>query len=101
MMDVELVIVPDPQALAREAAQRFTSLAVDAVESRGRFSVALSGGSTPGALYRLLAEEPYQSHVPWAQVHLFWAAAPDLNMRPPSPLPGGRENGGPACPRRR
>jgi 6-phosphogluconolactonase len=72
-MDAELVIVPDADALARESAQRLADLAREAVESRGRFSVALSGGSTPGALYRLLAEEPYRSQILWKQVHLFWA----------------------------
>ena len=73
MIDAELVIAPDPQALASEAAQRIARLARDAAGSRGRFSLALSGGSTPGVLYRLLAEEPYRSQVPWAQTHLFWA----------------------------
>jgi len=71
--DAELDIVPDAEALARDAAQRFAGLAREAVGSRGRFSVALSGGSTPGALYRLLAEEPYRSQVAWTQAHLFWA----------------------------
>jgi 6-phosphogluconolactonase len=73
VMGAELVIVPDAAALACEAAQRLAGLAQEAVESRGRFSVALSGGSTPGTLYRLLAEEPYRSQILWAQVHLFWA----------------------------
>ncbi len=73
VIDAELVIVPDPRALACEAAQRVSGLARQAAGSRGRFSLALSGGSTPGALYRLLAEEPYRSHIPWSQVHLFWA----------------------------
>lgn len=72
VINPERVTVPDPQDLAREAAQRFTSLAREAAASRGRFSVALSGGSTPGALYRLLAREPYQGQIPWEQVHLFW-----------------------------
>lgn len=72
MMDAEIVVMPDPEALAREAVQRFNKLALEAVESRGRFSVALSGGSTPEALYRLLAEEPYRGQIPWEQVHLFW-----------------------------
>jgi len=63
---------PDPEALAREAAQRFIYLAREAVDSRGRFSIALSGGSTPAALYKLLAEEPYRAKIPWTQVHLFW-----------------------------
>jgi len=73
VIDAELVIVPDSQALACEAAQRLADLARKATESRGRFSVALSGGSTPSPLYRLLTEEPYRSQIPWAQVDLFWA----------------------------
>jgi len=76
------------EALAREAAQRFTDLAREAVDSRGRFSVALSGGSTPSALYGLLTEERYRAQIPWAQVHLFWGDErcvppdhPDSNYR--------------------
>jgi 6-phosphogluconolactonase len=68
----ELVIVSDAASVAREAAERLTLLACEAVEVRGRFSLVLSGGSTPGALYRMLAAESYGSQVPWAGVHLFW-----------------------------
>ncbi|MFN2244299.1 MAG: 6-phosphogluconolactonase [Anaerolineae bacterium] len=71
-MDANVVVLPDPGALAHEAARRFVALAREAAESRGRFSAALSGGSTPGGLYRLLAEEPYSVQVPWDAVHLFW-----------------------------
>jgi 6-phosphogluconolactonase len=71
-MDAEITVVSDPEALAREAAQCFKRLVLEAAGSRGRFSVALSGGSTPGALYRLLAEEPYRGRIPWEDVHLFW-----------------------------
>lgn len=69
----EILVVPDAQALAREAARRCAGLACEAAERRERFCAALSGGTTPGALYRLLAEEPYRSNIPWTQVHLFWA----------------------------
>lgn len=72
-MDAEIVVVPDEEALAHEAARRFTALADEGVNSRGRASVALSGGSTPGRLFSLLAEEPYCSQLPWEQLHLFWA----------------------------
>jgi 6-phosphogluconolactonase len=71
-MDAEIVIVPDLEALSHEAARRFVALSREAAGSRGRFSVALSGGSTPGKLYCLLAEEPYRAQIPWAEVHLFW-----------------------------
>jgi 6-phosphogluconolactonase len=79
--DVDIVLVSDPEALAREAAGRFTDLALEAVEGRGRFSAALSGGSTPGLLYRQLAEDPYRSQIPWKGVHLFWG---DERCVPPS-----------------
>ncbi|MFC2029695.1 6-phosphogluconolactonase [Chloroflexota bacterium] len=71
-MDAEIIVIADAGKLAHEAARRFTNLAREAVESRGRFSVALSGGSTPGTLYGLLAGAPYREQVPWGKVHLFW-----------------------------
>ena len=72
MGDSRIVVLPDSEALAHEAARRFQRLATQAVAERGRFSAALSGGSTPGALYRLLAGEPYGEQIPWEGVHLFW-----------------------------
>jgi len=84
----EIVVVPAAAALAEEAARRFAARAEAAVAAWGRFSVALSGGTTPGALYRRLAAGPYRVRLPWAQVHLFWADercvppdAPDSNYR--------------------
>lgn len=71
-MKPEIVVVPNPDELSHEAARRFTQLAIKSVADRGRFSVALSGGSTPGALYRRLAEEPQWGQIPWGQVHVFW-----------------------------
>jgi 6-phosphogluconolactonase len=69
----EIVILPDPLALASEAARRFAGLAVQAATDCGRFTVALSGGTTPRMLYGLLSTEPYRGAIPWARVHLFWA----------------------------
>ena len=57
---------------ARASAERFAELAAGAVSEHGRFSVALSGGTTPRKAYSLLAEEPFRSRVPWEGVHLFW-----------------------------
>jgi 6-phosphogluconolactonase len=60
------LVLPDAAALAAVAAKEF----VRAVSSSsGPFRVALSGGSTPRALYSLLAgEEP-----PWSRLHFFWS----------------------------
>jgi len=71
-VDRQVIVVPDAAALAQEAAGRILEQARAAVESRGRFSLALSGGSTPQDTYRLLAQEPYRDQVPWDKVHLFW-----------------------------
>jgi 6-phosphogluconolactonase len=68
----KLLVFPDPDALARAAAEDFHRRAGQAVAARGRFTVALSGGRTPRRLYALLADEPYRTAVPWGRTHLFW-----------------------------
>lgn len=67
-----VLIFPDLAALSNHAAEVFVSLSADAVRERRKFSVALSGGSTPQVLYRLLATPPYASRVDWSNVHVFW-----------------------------
>lgn len=62
--------------LSRAAAELFVTLAAQAIRERGRFLVALSGGSAPTALYRLLAREPMD----WTRVHVFWG---DERLVPP------------------
>ena len=53
-MDAEIVILPDPDGVAHEAARRIVALSREAAESRGRFSIALSGLSqSDGGLARL------------------------------------------------
>lgn len=41
------------------------------IEQKGRFTVALSGGSTPGVLYQKLASEPHRNRIRWHSVHIF------------------------------
>ena len=38
----------------------------------GPLRIALSGGTTPRALYELLAQEPYRGLMPWDRIHVFW-----------------------------
>jgi 6-phosphogluconolactonase len=70
----DIRILPDAEELCRVAAEESVRLANEAVRARGRCAVALSGGSTPKALYRLLASEEggLRSRVPWGQIHFFW-----------------------------
>jgi 6-phosphogluconolactonase len=68
----DIRVYEDPAALARAAAERIVSLATEAVGARGRFSIGLSGGSTPRALYTLLASGEVAPRIDWAHVHIFW-----------------------------
>lgn len=70
--NASLSIHPDAHAASRAVAESFAARAVDAVQARGRFSVALTGGSGPVEAYGLLAEEPFRARIPWEGVHLFW-----------------------------
>ncbi len=80
MGNPEIQVFEASQALSEAAANRFAAMAKQAVERRGRFLVALSGGSTPLGLYRLLGESPYRAQIPWQQTHLFWG---DERLVPP------------------
>jgi 6-phosphogluconolactonase len=67
-----VLIFDDAESVARAAAGRFTEIADDAVRARGRFSVALSGGSTPRRIYELLAGEELAARVDWSKTHAFF-----------------------------
>jgi 6-phosphogluconolactonase len=74
---------PDAEAVSRAAADEFVRCAREAVAARGRFTVALSGGSTPKRLYQLLADPPFRDQVDWGKVEFFWgderSVPPDHN----------------------
>jgi len=66
-------VFADMHELTVAAAGHFARLAAKAVEHHGVFSVALSGGSTPKALYGLMAaDQVIRSKVQWAKVHIFF-----------------------------
>jgi 6-phosphogluconolactonase len=67
----ELRVAPDPPALAQAAAEEFAARAGSAVRENGRFTVALSGGSTPKSVYSLLAAN-YRDRLPWNKMFFFW-----------------------------
>jgi 6-phosphogluconolactonase len=68
----DIVVLPDAAELADESADRFAKLAQAAIATQGRFTVALSGGSTPRALYERLARPPLRETIDWANIHIFW-----------------------------
>ena len=58
-------IFDDLEALSRAAAELFIEDSKQAVSQRRRFLVALSGGSTPMKLYKLLAQSSYRKQIDW------------------------------------
>jgi 6-phosphogluconolactonase len=74
-------VYPDAAEVARGATRLFIDYAWQAIAKDGKFLVALSGGSTPQAMFKLLASDEFRKQVDWAKVHIFWgderAVAPD------------------------
>ena len=70
---MHIAIYPDIDTLSYEAAQYVVRIASESIVTRGRFTIALSGGTTPRTLYGLLGGEPYLSQIDWALVHIFWS----------------------------
>ena len=68
-MNGELVVCPDPDALAHRVAEWL----IERIgEHPGIARIALCGGESPRPLYNLLATEEYSKRIPWRRVHLFW-----------------------------
>lgn len=81
-------ICENSDMLARQAAYEFVRLANQAIGQTGRFTVALSGGSTPRKLYETLASDAFRNQVLWSNVEFFWGDErcvppdhPDSNYR--------------------
>lgn len=81
-------VYKDNEELAVKAARRFARLADQYVLGCERFTVVLSGGSTPKAMFSLLAKSPFVETVPWSSVYFFWGDErcvppdhPDSNFR--------------------
>jgi 6-phosphogluconolactonase len=72
MKSARIQIYPTPDALADAAAQHLVEQAKRAVAARGRFTIALSGGSTPRAVFERLAPPPLRDQVPWDKTWVFW-----------------------------
>jgi len=67
-----LQVFEDLTDLNTAAANLFIQAANEAIAERGRFTVALTGGSSPKGLYQLLASSPYKEQIDWQKVFVFW-----------------------------
>ena len=65
-------VFKDTEELSKVAADLFAQTAQEAVKEQGRFTVALTGGSSPAQLYALLSQAPYLQEIPWEQTYFFW-----------------------------
>jgi len=83
----EIRVLTTPQELFAAAAEEVVHDANEAVGQRERFTIALSGGSTPKSLFNLLATNA-RSTLPWDRTFFFWSderhvppTDPDSNYR--------------------
>ncbi|HEV2135463.1 MAG TPA: 6-phosphogluconolactonase [Terracidiphilus sp.] len=89
-LTINYIVADDSASLAQRAAQHFVELAEQSVAARGRARMAISGGSTPKATFRLLGDpaQPWLARMPWDRIELFWVdercvppGHPDSNYR--------------------
>ena len=73
-------VFKDKQEICVAATKLFIEKAAECIEKRNRFVVCLSGGSTPEAMFRMLAKPENAAQVNWKKVHFFWG---DERMVPP------------------
>jgi len=74
LSNTEVRVFSDAKSLSRGAADEFVRAARAAIDSRGQFTVALSGGSTPKAMFSLLSEDHRSAAAPlaWERIHVFF-----------------------------
>jgi 6-phosphogluconolactonase len=84
----EIIVTDNAETLAETAAQVIVECATEAVTARGRFMLALAGGSTPRATYERLAQPPRRDLMPWERTWVFFGDErgvppdhPDSNFR--------------------
>jgi 6-phosphogluconolactonase len=71
-MKAKLNILKSPDDVVLNLAHLFVTLAGQAIADRDRFTVALSGGSSPKKLYELLASDAFKNKVEWENVYFFF-----------------------------
>jgi 6-phosphogluconolactonase len=88
MAEPTIEVVPDADAIAQACARRIMLMADGVIAAGGRFSLALSGGSTPKTLYKLLATPAYSKRIDWKKWDIYFGdercvppVHPDSNYR--------------------
>ncbi len=71
-MNQKTLISINKSELGKNAGQQFMQIATKSIKENGRFSIALSGGSTPRIIYKELVQN-YANQLDWHNVHFFWS----------------------------
>lgn len=69
---MELHVYKDAEALSQAAAKWIAERIGAVLKTADRFTIALSGGSTPKRLHEILAVSPYKEQIDWSKLHVFW-----------------------------
>jgi 6-phosphogluconolactonase len=69
---MELHVYKGAEELSEAVAKWMTDLIAETLKSADRFTIALSGGSTPKLLHKILASAPYKDQIDWSRLHIFW-----------------------------
>ncbi len=72
IMPREIQILDSAHSVAEAGALHFIRICNASIKANGKFSVVLSGGSTPKGMLSLLATDEYKKQVPWDKCHFFW-----------------------------
>jgi 6-phosphogluconolactonase len=75
---MELHVFKNPDELSHAAAKWIADNITAALQHQDRFTIALSGGSTPKALHKILAASPYKEQIDWSKLHFFWGDERDV-----------------------
>ncbi|KFC20613.1 6-phosphogluconolactonase [Chryseobacterium sp. FH1] len=69
---MNITIFDTLETLYKKSADTFVELSEKAIRKQDKFVVALSGGSSPKAIFNLLATEEYANKIEWSKVFFFW-----------------------------
>ncbi len=75
----EIKVFDEAEELDQFAAKSFISIGNQAIKKNGRFSIVLSGGSSPKELYKLLASDDFRSQIDWQKVFFFFGDERDVS----------------------
>jgi 6-phosphogluconolactonase len=77
-IEMHLHIFKTPEEFTHAVADWMVDHIAETLQTKDKFTLVLSGGNTPKALYQLLAATPYREKVAWDKIHIFWGDERDV-----------------------